>query len=75
MKHHLDTKQLRSLRQLYTSTQCDKEAAIEKKIYYWGPDAVERLDLDKYSNMSLRSLVKVAQRAAGSNSFASSPIK
>ena len=61
MKQHLDENQLRSLRQLYTSTQYAKEVAIEDMVAHWGAGAVARLNLENYSNMSLRSLIKVAE--------------
>lgn len=61
MRHHFDTKQLQSLRRLYTSTQCDKDLAIDKIIKHWSPDAAKRLNLDKYSDLGLCLSVKVAQ--------------
>ena len=61
MKQHLDTDQLRALRRGYTSIQYNKEVAIEEMIKHWGAGAVASLNLEKYSNMSLRSSVKVAE--------------
>lgn len=54
--------QLRALRRLYTSTQCLKEIAIEKIISRWGSDVVDRLHLDEYSDLALRSSVKAAKQ-------------
>ena len=61
MKQHLDKKQLRSLRQLYSSTQFAKKTAIEDMVAHWGARAVAGLNLENYSNMSLWSSIKIAE--------------
>ena len=62
MKQHLNTDQLRALRRVYTSTQRLKKTAIEKMISRWGPDVVDRLHLNEYSDLVLRASVKAAEQ-------------
>ena len=59
MKNHLDTKQLQALCRVYSTTQFTKESAIEEMVACWGSDTT-RLYLDRYSDWTLRTTVKVA---------------
>ena len=62
MKENLDTQQLRALCKLYSTTESTKDKSIKEIVTHWGPDAIELLHLDEYSDWTLRSTIKVASK-------------
>ena len=62
MKEHIDTQQLKALRKLYSTTESTKDRSIKETVTHWGPDAIEQLHLDEYSDFTLGSAIKVASK-------------